>query len=98
MDRWAVQDLAIHAELRSMARTIPAALERIPMQMAAQMGTGRRTGMQRAGLVSIGCDLLEALADDRPMAGLDLVVCGHVTRRDIFGEILDRRNVLADEG
>src|SRR5688500_5451604 len=65
--------------------------------MAAEMGAGGREGMKAALVVAIGCNFLQAVADDLALAALDLVVRADFGRRDIFGEVLHRGDVLADE-
>src|SRR5206468_11560572 len=97
INRRAIQDLAIDAELRAVARAIPAALERIPMEMAAKVRAGRRACMDCACLIAIRRDFFEALPNDRAMTGLDLVKRADLAGRHILGEILDGGDVLADE-
>src|SRR5712675_1729725 len=67
------------------------------MDVAAEMGTYRGTLVQRAALVAVSRDLAEAFADDRALAGLELVNGRKFARRHILGEAFDRRDVLGDE-
>src|SRR4029078_9213264 len=59
MNRRAIQHRAIDTELRAVARTIPATLERVPVEMAAEMRAGRRVRMHRAFFVAIRRNLLQ---------------------------------------
>src|ERR1700730_10663378 len=71
--RRGVERGAVNRELRAVTRTIPARLERIPMQMTANVCACRRSGVQDAVLVTIGGDLAQALSHDRALAGLEAV-------------------------
>src|SRR5690348_17422681 len=71
MDRRPVEDRAVDGELRAVAGTIPAALERVPVQMAAEMRACGGMRMHRSVLVAIGCNLLQPRTHDRAVARLD---------------------------
>src|SRR6185436_20273154 len=86
MNGGAIEDRAVDAEMRAVAGAVPALLERIPVQMAAEMGAGRREGMQTTLVVAVGCHFLQAVANDLALAALDLVIGADFGRRDIFGE------------
>src|SRR5436309_586830 len=96
-NRRSIQHCAIDAELRAVTRTIPAALERIPVQMTAKVRAGRRIGVHRALLITIGGNFFQAVTHDRTLAGLDLTERADLSGRNILGEILDRRRILANE-
>src|SRR5688500_11300832 len=65
---------AVNIEMRAVARTVPAALQRIPMHVAAQMRARGGAFVQLAVLIAIGSDLVQAIAHDCALAALELVV------------------------
>src|SRR4051812_32001091 len=73
MNRRRTEDRAIDAELRAVARAVPAFFQRIPVDVAAKMRAHGGAPMQHAALVAIRRDLTQALADDRALAGLERV-------------------------
>src|SRR5215207_10153614 len=93
----AVEHGAVDREMRAVAGTVPAALERVPMQMATKVCARGRAQVKPAALVAIGRDLLEALPDDRTVAGAELVERRDLSGCDVLGEILHRSQVFADE-
>src|SRR4051794_22257 len=69
----AVDHLPMGAEARSVAWTIPSALGFIPLDDATQVRTRRAVRMQRAGVVTVHRDLVQAAAQDRAAAAGNLV-------------------------
>jgi hypothetical protein len=55
-----------------MAGAIPRALERVPVDDAAEVRADGRGPMQGTGLVSVNGELLQTLAHDSALAGPDL--------------------------
>src|SRR5712675_3566896 len=83
--------------MRAVTRTVPTALEGIPVQMAAEMGASRRPRVQRATLVTVGGDFGETLTHDGAVPGLQMVERGQLARRQILGKILYDRCILTQE-
>ena len=83
--------------MRAVTRTIPAALERIPVQMAAEVGASRRPRVQRATLVTVGGDFGKTLTHNGAVPGLQMVERGQLARRQILGKILYDRCILTQE-
>ncbi len=63
----------VSCEMRPMAGAIPAPLQRIPVQMAADVGTRRRHAMDAAIVITEGRNLAQTFADDSTMARLQFV-------------------------
>src|ERR1044072_671785 len=98
MDCRSVEYRTVDTELRAVTRTVPAAFERIPVQMASKMGAGRGAGVEAPLLVPVRRDFRQPLPNDGASARLDFVNRADLARRHILGEILDGRDILADEG
>jgi hypothetical protein len=64
---------SIHAEHRTVTGAIPARLETVEVQVAADMAAGRGVEMQAAIRVAVRGNLFEAVPDDRAMPGFKLV-------------------------
>ena len=94
---WAVQRRSVGRELRAVAGTVPAALEAVPVDVAAEMGARCRTQEKLALLVAVGCHLAQAFAHDCTFARLQFIPGGPLARGDIFREVLCRCEVLGDE-
>src|ERR671915_191538 len=62
--RWTVERGPIDREMRAVAGAVPAALERIPVDVTAEMGTHGRAAVQPALLVAIGGHFAQALPHD----------------------------------
>ena len=62
--RGAARHISIDAEVRAMARTIPAALKAIPLNNAAHVGAGGRADMKLAGFIAIDSKLFQARSNN----------------------------------
>src|ERR1700712_4612398 len=80
-----------------MAWAIPADFKRIPVHVTAGMGALCRAPVELAAFIPIRRNLCQALAHDRAVAGCKLVDRIDFTRSKIFGEVLNRSDVLGDE-
>src|ERR1700709_1761076 len=92
-----VEDTAVNVEMGAVTRAIPAALERIEMHRAADVGTGRRYLMDFAFVVAVGRDIRHAVADQSALSGPERVF-GRVQRSPkMLGEAFDRRGIFRQE-
>src|SRR5215207_7308176 len=96
-DGGGVERCAVDGEVRSVTGAIPARLERIPVQVAADMRTGCGAGVQPAGRIAIGGDLADTLPDDGAVPGFQFADIGELARREVFGKVLYGGHVLAEE-
>src|SRR5690349_12208690 len=65
------EQLTRRTEATTVRRTIPGALDRIPLDDRAQVRTHGRARMQRPLRIAIDRELVQAFADDRATAGCD---------------------------
>src|SRR3954452_3171778 len=63
-DGWPVQGCTIHCEMRTMARTIPADFQRVPVDVAPEVSASGGMQMKGTALVPIRRDLFQAVSDD----------------------------------
>src|SRR5215207_820020 len=96
-DSGGVERRAVDGEVRSVTGAVPTRLERIPVQVAADMRAGCGAGVQLAGSIAVGGDLADTLPDDGAVSGLQLADIGEFARREVFGKVLYGGHVLAEE-
>ena len=92
-----VKHRAVWRELRAVAGAVPALLGRIPLHDAAQMRAYGGAAMQLAVEIAADRDLALALADDPTLAGTELGSRIQFGRQDVLGQVLDQRDVFAEE-
>src|ERR1044071_8219395 len=79
-----VDRLAADVEHRSVTRAIPAGLEAVPVQMAADMRASGGIEIQRALVVAIGGNLLQPTAHDCALSRLQLIKRCKLARCEIL--------------
>src|SRR5437879_3160731 len=87
-DRGGVQRGPVNRKMRAVTRAIPAPFERIPVHMTTEMGACRRMAVKAAAFIAVSSDLRQALADDRAVAGFQILNRGELSGRNVFREIL----------
>src|SRR3954463_1033551 len=63
-DGWPVQGCTVHGEMRTMARTIPADFERVPVDVAPEVSASGGMQMKGTAFIPIRRDLFQAVSDD----------------------------------
>src|SRR3954462_2765610 len=63
-DGWPVQGCTIHCEMRTMARTIPADFQRVPVDVAPEVSASGGMQMKETAFIPIRRDLFQAVSDD----------------------------------
>ena len=95
-DRRRIQRRSVDREMRTVAGAVPALLEGIPVQMAANMRAGGGDAVKPALSSRKAATLRRPSRMMAPLPGF--IVDGfQFAGRDILGEILHRRHVLGDE-
>lgn len=94
-DGGSIDSGAIHGEMRAVARAIPAALERIPVQMAANMCASRGLFDQRAVFIAKGRRLEQPSSFELP----SLLRSPYETPCDVLYDpdltVAEKREILA---
>src|SRR5205085_11886680 len=96
-DGGTVQSRAIDRKMRSVARTVPAPFQRIPVDVTAEMGAHRRLEKELARVVAICRDFGQSIAHDGAASGLEIVKRAQLAGGDVLREILHGGDVLAYE-
>src|SRR5690242_3720376 len=84
-----------------MARTVPTLLGRVPLDDTLEVRAHRGAVMERAALVAVRRDLVDAVPNDPPFAARDVRFVDEIGREEVldvtdgdvgvlFGELLDR--------
>src|SRR3954471_11553089 len=63
-DGWPVQGCTIHCEMRTMARTIPADFQRVPVDVAPEVSASGGMQMKGTAFIPIRRDLFQAVSYD----------------------------------
>src|SRR4051812_47529123 len=95
--RRSVEGGAINRKLRAMTRTVPAGLERISVQMTADVGTGGGSGVQLPCVIAIGGGFCEASPHDGAMSGLQVVGRGKFAGARYSARFFPQGDVLLQE-
>src|SRR4029078_5472638 len=79
-----------------MAWAVPALLGGVPVQVAAKVCAHSRAAVQRASSVTAYRKLMQAIAQDAALPGLELFGAGDFGWHEVLGKILDDGHVLAE--
>jgi hypothetical protein len=83
--------------MRTMAGTIPASLGRVPVHVAPQMRAHCRENVKLTIVATADCDLVETVAHDPALTRFQFVRGIDLGRHQVFGEVFDSSDILADE-